>query len=117
MQISPSSSTARASLLEASTQLAHASYATGASKIVDALQTTSKHVRDAERALEYLCETERVGCDAVRALDEVRDRIQQAIRDARDLPGRDGQLPVGTIDAAYADIEQASDLVYASRWG
>lgn len=117
MQLSPSYDSARSSLLEAGSQLAQASYASGTSKIVDALQTTSRHVRDAERALEYLCDTSRVGCDAVRALDDVVDRLKDAIRDARDVPRRDGTLPVGTLDAAYAEIELATELLFASRWG
>ena len=70
-----------------------------------------------EQVLDELCPTDARACAVRQAIDGLRARLDGALQLATTLDPEDGQLPVGTVDPVFEVLEDASRILFASRWG
>lgn len=117
MQVSPTISAAQAALLAATQHVVHASYVEGSSDVVDALQQTCVGMHATAEALRDMASTSLRACVVLQALEGLRAQLDDMVRIASALDEESGRLPIGTVDPVFEVLEDASDILYASRWG
>lgn len=117
MQVPPSLASVKAALYAAAQNAVQASYVHGVDA-VEALRSTRNDVRAAVGTLHALCPAEPTACAVLQAIEgQLTRHIDTALRIARHIDPVDGVLPVGTVDPVFVDLEQAADILSASRWG
>jgi hypothetical protein len=117
MHVPPSITAVQAALLAASQNAIHASYVAVAGQVVEALENTRAHIIAATHVLEGLCPTEPHACAVAQAISGLRTTLDGALLVAASLDPVDGHLPVGTVDPVFDGLEDATRVLFASRWG
>ncbi len=117
MQVPPPITAARAAILAAQQHIAQASFVGGSEDVVDALSTTRSDVQDAAVAQRDLSPTSRGACVVLHALEGLRAQLDDALQVASALDPDAGRLPIGTVDPVFDVLEDASGILFASRWG
>ncbi len=56
-------------------------------------------------------------CAALQSIQGVRTQLDGALEVASHLDPVDGVLPVGTVDPVFEVLEDATRILFASRWG
>ncbi|MCW2920474.1 MAG: hypothetical protein JWL76_348 [Thermoleophilia bacterium] len=117
MRISPTLASVQSDLHAAEAQAVDASYLHGAGPVAEALRSSSDHVQAAVDALGTLCPAEPTACAALQSIEGLRSRLDSALQIAKTLDPENGQLPVGTVDPVYDVLQDATRILFASRWG
>lgn len=117
MRISPTFAAARESLVAAGQTAAAATYTSGATTIVQALLDARAHVDTAARMLDRLAPADPTAAATMQAIEGIRTQLDAAISVTHTIDRERGRLPIGLVDPLFDGIEQASDLLFASRWG
>ena len=117
MHVPPDITAVKAALCAAGQNAVDASYVHGAAEVVEALQTSRDNVQAAIGALHALCPADPTSCAVLQSIEGLTTRLDSALLVARQLDPVDGQLPVGTVDPVFVELEHAAELLFASRWG
>lgn len=117
MQVPPPLTSARSAILAAKHNVATASMVDGATAVTGALRQTSADLQDAARALRELSPSSTGACIVLHAIEGLRPQLDDAVRVASELDPANGQLPIGMVDPLFEVLEDASTILFASRWG